>query len=170
MKERIHAPRIVTRVGTLPLALAIAAVAALAQDPATADPLPPMMEACFVPASGTIHRIDTPASPAAGAPKGCLSATHPRLLWNRPVLAGPAGSAGLVVQTRSVSGSGTISTFATCPAGTKVLSGGAETTGSSTLSDSEPVVGGAFELWRPVANVDSSGTRRVTAFCVVPAP
>ena len=236
MKERTPAPRIVTRLGTVPIALAIAASPALAQDAAAASSLPPTMEACFVPASGTIYRIDTPASPAAGAPKQCLSATHARLLWNRPGPAGApgapgapgargpkgdpgdagtpgaigapgptgprgplgatgpigsiglrgptglqgppgergpagaAGSAGLVVQTRSVSGSGTLSTFVACPSGTRVLTGGAETTGVGAIRDSEPVTGGAVDLWRAVAHVGGSGSLRVTALCVAPAP
>jgi hypothetical protein len=61
---------------------------------AAADPIPPTIEACYVPASGTIYRVDTPTSPAPGAPKQCLSATHVRFTWNQQGPAGPPGPKG----------------------------------------------------------------------------
>lgn len=67
--------------------LALAATAGAQSAPATID-------ACFVPASGTLYRIDTPASPAPGAPKTCLSPLHTKLTWNQQGHAGPAGAPG----------------------------------------------------------------------------
>src|SRR5436190_1466719 len=58
---------------------------------ASAQSVPATIDACFVPASGTLYRIDTPASPAAGAPKTCLSPIHTKFTWN---MQGPAGLAG----------------------------------------------------------------------------
>ena len=75
-----------------------AAAAALALSPlraAAQAPTPPAtIDACYVPASGTVYRIDTPASPAAGAPKQCLSSAHVAFAWNRLGPAGPQGPAG----------------------------------------------------------------------------
>jgi hypothetical protein len=56
---------------------------------------PPTIDACYVPASGTVYRIDTPASPAPGAPKQCLSPTHVAFAWTRTGPAGPQGPRGL---------------------------------------------------------------------------
>ena len=72
-------------------ALVAAAPAALrAQTPT----VPPTIEACYVPASGTIYRVDTPSAPAPGAPKQCLSATHVKFTWNQQGLPGAAGPKG----------------------------------------------------------------------------
>ncbi len=68
--------------------LAFAATAGAQTAPATVD-------ACFVPASGTLYRIDTPASPAPGAPKACLSPVHTKLSWNQQGAPGASGPAGL---------------------------------------------------------------------------
>ena len=87
----------------LPVALAAVPGALAAQSPADAapsaasslvDPLPPTIEACYVPASGTIYRINTAASPAPGAPAACLSAAHVKFLWNQQGPAGPPGPPG----------------------------------------------------------------------------
>jgi hypothetical protein len=56
-------------------ALALAATSAAAQTP------PPVAEACYVPTSGTVYRVDTPKAPAPGAPKQCLSPSHVRFGW-----------------------------------------------------------------------------------------
>ena len=73
----IHTSRAVFRPLTAAaLSLALAATAAAQTTPATID-------ACFVPASGTLYRIDTQASPAPGAPKACLSPLHTRQTWNQ---------------------------------------------------------------------------------------
>jgi hypothetical protein len=77
------------------VALTLGAATADAQPAAaTSDAVPKTLEACYVPASGTIYRIDTPASPAAGAPKGCLSPAHARFEWNQQGVAGPQGVPG----------------------------------------------------------------------------
>jgi hypothetical protein len=54
---------------------------------------PPVVDACYVPASGTIYRIDTPESPTPGAPNGCRNSQHVRFRWNQQ---GPAGGIGAV--------------------------------------------------------------------------
>ena len=61
---------------------------------AGAQNAPPTVDACFVPASGTLYRIDTPASPALGAPKTCLSPLHTKQAWNQQGAPGPSGPAG----------------------------------------------------------------------------
>src|SRR5689334_6570380 len=76
------------------LAAAVAASATPAVTPAAlraqAAP-PPTIDACYVPATGTVYRVNTKASPAAGAPNGCLSAAHVRFTWNQQ---GPKGDKG----------------------------------------------------------------------------
>lgn len=67
--------------------LALASTAGAQTAPATID-------ACFVPASGTIYRVDSPASPAPGAPKNCLSPLHTKFTWNQQGPAGAPGAAG----------------------------------------------------------------------------
>ncbi|MCU0634207.1 MAG: hypothetical protein MUE41_04980, partial [Gemmatimonadaceae bacterium] len=37
---------------------------------------PAVIDACYVPVSGTIYRRNTAASPAPGAPANCLTPTH----------------------------------------------------------------------------------------------
>ena len=66
--------------------------AATATPTGTVAPLPATIEACYVPASGTVYRVNTVASPAPGAPAKCLSVTHVSFIWNQQ---GPAGAAGL---------------------------------------------------------------------------
>jgi hypothetical protein len=74
--------------------LALAAPAAYAQSP-SAPRIPLMIDACYVPVSGTVYRIDTPASPALGAPTECQAATHVPFTWNREGPAGPPGAPGV---------------------------------------------------------------------------
>ena len=80
--RRVHA------LAAAAFSLALAATAGAQAPPATID-------ACFVPASGTLYRIDTQTSPAPGAPKTCLSPLHTKLTWNQQGPAGPAGPTGL---------------------------------------------------------------------------
>ena len=86
-----------------PVAVALVLAAALVQLPrhaaAQAPPpegVPVTIEACFVPPTGTIYRVDVPASPAPGAPHDCLSPAHVRFAWNREGPAGPAGPPGAI--------------------------------------------------------------------------
>lgn len=97
MSPRSLQPRLTPRRFAAPGAwLFGAAVGALVAAPAAAQTPtpPPTIEACYVPASGTVYRIDTPASPAPGAPKACLNATHRPFIWNQQGVAGPAGPKG----------------------------------------------------------------------------
>jgi hypothetical protein len=55
---------------------------------------PPTIEACYVPASGTIYRVNTAQSPAAGAPSACLNVTHVRFTWSQQGPVGATGPAG----------------------------------------------------------------------------
>jgi hypothetical protein len=58
---------------------------------------PTTLAGCYVPASGTVYRIDTPDAPAPGAPQQCLSSTHVAFSWNvqgPPGKDGPAGPQG----------------------------------------------------------------------------
>jgi len=70
------------------------ASAALAAQVSAPPAVVPTLEACYVPISGTIYRLDTPVSPAPGAPKNCLSPAHAKFLWNQQGLAGPQGLKG----------------------------------------------------------------------------
>jgi hypothetical protein len=81
---------------TSDVAASVGVVLAIAGAPraAAAQSAPTTIDACYVPASGTVYRIDTPASPAPGAPKQCLSAIHVAFAWNRAGPAGPQGPAG----------------------------------------------------------------------------
>ncbi len=54
---------------------------------------PTMITTCWVPASGTLYRID-PAGLIAGLPKNCLTPIHQQLSWNQQGLAGPQGIKG----------------------------------------------------------------------------
>jgi hypothetical protein len=54
-----------------------------------ADPLPPVIEACYVPASGTVYRIKAPSTPGA-----CLSAAHVAFTWNQQGVRGEKGDKG----------------------------------------------------------------------------
>lgn len=72
----------------------LAALVALAGRAAAQTTAPTTIDACYVPASGTIYRIDTPASPAPNAPKACLSGTHVRFTWNQQGLPGAKGDRG----------------------------------------------------------------------------
>ena len=87
MTFRIHAARPLAAA----VALTLAAGAAGAQTPTP----PPVIDACYVPASGTIYRLDTPASPAPGAPTSCLSPRHVQFTWNQQGAAGPPGAPGV---------------------------------------------------------------------------
>jgi hypothetical protein len=64
------------------LAPSLALPLMLAARAASAQGTPPTIAACYVPASGTIYRIDTDASPAPGAPAQCLSPLHRRFGWS----------------------------------------------------------------------------------------
>jgi hypothetical protein len=80
---------------TLRLSLTLAVAAAAPAVAAAQSPAPPAtIEACYVPASGTIYRINTAASPAPGAPNACLTPAHVRFTWNQQAPAGPAGAPG----------------------------------------------------------------------------
>ena len=54
----------------------------------------PVMNACYVPASGTIYRIDTGEISVPGAPGACRSSQHVPFLWNQQGPLGPAGAVG----------------------------------------------------------------------------
>ena len=139
-----------------PLApLALLAVAARHGGAQSAPP--PTIDACYVPASGTVYRIDTPASPSPGAPKQCLSATHVAFGWNRAGPAGPQGARGAIGPTGptgpagpgisaanfavrrfpfTASGASDVNIVQRCNAGEVLLSAsvsGAETGGFTTL-------------------------------------
>lgn len=75
------------------IAAAVAPAPLVAQTTQPTTP-PPTIDACYVPISGTIYRIDTQTSPAAGAPRACLNVTHVRFTWNQQGPAGPAGPSG----------------------------------------------------------------------------
>jgi hypothetical protein len=60
-----------------------------------AGPTPPVIDACYVPAIGTIYRLDTPEAPAPGAPTACSAKSHVRFRWNQHGPAGPAGAPGV---------------------------------------------------------------------------
>lgn len=77
--------------GVAALALAVLPRGLAAQAPAADSTPPPTIDACYVPFTGTVYRIDTPESPTPGAPKRCFLASHTRFTWNRQ---GPAGVAG----------------------------------------------------------------------------
>jgi hypothetical protein len=64
-------------------ALLVLGAANAATAAAQAGSPPPTIEACYVPATGTIYRIGTAESPAAGAPADCLSPKHVRFNWSR---------------------------------------------------------------------------------------
>jgi hypothetical protein len=81
-------------VGAATLRAQAAAQAAPRAPQAAADPLPVTIAACYVPASGTIYRINTTASPAPGAPASCLSPTHVLFQWNQQGLKGDKGDRG----------------------------------------------------------------------------
>ena len=73
-----------------------ACAAVLAAGPAvlaaqTAASTPPVIDACYVPGSGAVYRINTPEGPAPGTPGACLAASHVRFRWNQQ---GPAGAPG----------------------------------------------------------------------------
>lgn len=72
-----------------------ACAAVLAAGPAAlaaqTAPTPPVIDACYVPGSGAVYRIDTPEAPAPRAPAACLAASHVRFRWNQQ---GPAGAPG----------------------------------------------------------------------------
>ena len=75
----------------LAAAVALAPAPLLAQAPAA----PAAIDACYVPASGTIYRINTAQSPAPGAPGACLSAAHVRFTWNQQGPKGDPGTQGI---------------------------------------------------------------------------
>ena len=75
-------------------AVLAACPAALAAQTAATTP-PPVIEACYVPGSGAIYRIDTPEGPAPGAPSACLAARHVRFRWNQQGPPGPDGAPGV---------------------------------------------------------------------------
>jgi hypothetical protein len=74
--------------------LAALAVAAAPDSARAQTAPPPVIDACYVPASGTIYRINTTQSPAHGAPGACLSAAHVRFTWNQQGVQGPPGPKG----------------------------------------------------------------------------
>jgi hypothetical protein len=70
--------------------LAASPASLLAQAPASSTVVAPAtIDACYVPASGTIYRIKAPNAPAA-----CLSPAHVPFTWNQQGAQGPAGPAG----------------------------------------------------------------------------
>ena len=75
-------------------ALAGATLPDAARAQATPGELPTLIEACYVPARGTIYRIYTEKAPAPGAPPACLSTTHARFAWHRQGVQGPPGPRG----------------------------------------------------------------------------
>jgi hypothetical protein len=75
-------------------ATAITAAASLApgvRTDAQTAPVPNVLAGRYVPASGTVYRVDTPDAPAPGAPKQCLGATHVACSWS---VQGPEGDPG----------------------------------------------------------------------------
>ena len=86
-------------VQALPLAALLHASSLAAQsgepevpDAPSAPPAPmvlPVIDACFVPVSGTIYRLNTTASPAVGAPANCTSPTHVRFQITQGAAIGP---------------------------------------------------------------------------------
>jgi hypothetical protein len=73
-------------------ALARAQSAAPAPAAPAADP-PAVLVACWVPASGTVYRVD-PSGQTAGLARACASPAHRQFEWNREGPAGPAGPKG----------------------------------------------------------------------------
>src|SRR5690606_31614934 len=86
--NRTHADEVpMNRHGSLCLLPVLASFALAGARPALAQETPPQtIEACYVPATGTVYRIKAP-----GLPTACLSSSHVAFSWN---LAGPAGPAG----------------------------------------------------------------------------
>jgi hypothetical protein len=105
-----------TAVALLVLGAADAATAA-----AQAGTPPATIEACYVPVSGTIYRINTTASPAPGAPANCLSPQHVKFSWSRQGLSdfsevtSQANPAADALGRRSMS--------VACPAGKTAIGG-----------------------------------------------
>ena len=123
---------------------------------------PPVIDACYVPASGTIYRINTAASPARGAPNGCLSAAHVRFTWNQQGPKGDRGDAGaagapgvsgytVVSLSTHVEGAapGGRSYFDTrCPPGTRAIGGGVgQALGRANLLASWPRTVNGTDVW-----------------------
>ena len=176
---------------------AVAAVALLAaRAGAQAPAAPTLLAGCYVPSSGTVYRIDVPEAPAPGAPKRCLSPAHVQFAWNATGPAGaqgergpagergPGGAAG-VPGAPGVSGwqrveasypglsltaGGELFRDASCPAGKKLLGGGAtlfSVSGSRVIVHvSRPA---ADDVWRAgAANIGvgaSTFTLLVSAIC-----
>lgn len=82
-----------TRISTLALVVSTLSIAPqILHAQVSSNPaVPPvLLVACWVPASGTVYRID-PTGQTVGLPKACLSATHRSFEWNQQ---GPKGDAG----------------------------------------------------------------------------
>ncbi len=116
-------PRHALRRATLALlAATLPAATAVAQG----GSLPATIEACYVPVSGTVYRINTAASPAPGAPAKCLSSAHVPFKWN---VAGPPGpglsdfSEVTSEGTPAADASGRRSMSAGCPTGKMAVGG-----------------------------------------------
>ena len=86
--------------------------------------------ACFVPASGTIYRIELP-----GLPTSCLGTTHIRFTWHvrgpqgDPGAAGPTGPTGAAGATGTTGSAG--ATGATGPNGAPGATGAAGSAGAT---------------------------------------
>jgi hypothetical protein len=88
---------------------------------AQAGTLPATIEACYVPASGTVYRISTAASPASGAPSACLSPRHVPFGWSRQ---GFSDFSEVTTEgTPPADAAGRRSARAACPAGKMAVSG-----------------------------------------------
>ena len=168
-----------------PLALA-AAPAARAQ---TTPPVPPpVIDACYVPASGTIYRVN-----AAGAPANCLSPTHVRFTWNQQGLKGDKGDTGAKGEMGATGPKGDkgdtgpaatlqyarVSTAVTvlrntyrdiakdCPSGRKVVGGGFQVVGGLTSAQEKLQIMESYPSsdtrWQ-VSLVNASGTTDFPGF------
>jgi hypothetical protein len=123
-------------------ALVLAAASlVLGAAPATAQSVPTTIDACYVPLTGTLYRINTPASPAPGAPSKCSSPSHVPFQWNQQGPQGPKGDPGpqgpkgdtgaglsgfseVTVQgSPTADAGGRRSMNASCPAGTMAIGG-----------------------------------------------
>jgi hypothetical protein len=137
---------------------------------------PPVIEACYVPASGTIYRIKAP-----NAPNACLSPAHAPFTWNQQGPAGPKGDAGPAatlgyarVGTNPFNVQRGVYTTASkdCPSGKKVVGGGVEVVGSTTSSqvnlDIKESYPSSVSQWRVVlANTASTDFQAIVyAICI----
>jgi hypothetical protein len=120
-----------------PTCATLVLVAALAAAPASLvaqSPTPSTIDACYVPASGTIYRIKAPNAPAA-----CLSPTHAPFTWNQQGPKGDKGDTGAAatlnyqrtLTSTRLGPSSYLAKAAICPVGTKIVAAGMDVTGVS---------------------------------------